>query len=94
MRRRHNKRECADHHFVYSYYYRQEDAADGREDDSEDSGTEKDTAADHAPFGNILITKPYPYLARTIFGDVANAKKDEWRGNIEKFKDTYYATGQ
>lgn len=31
--------------------------------------------------GDILIQRPYPYLARTIFGDAAHAKCDSWRGD-------------
>ena len=46
--------------------------------------------------GEIVITAPYPYLARTIWGDedqfVVNGAKVEpcWRGDAERYADTYW----
>jgi acrylyl-CoA reductase (NADPH)/3-hydroxypropionyl-CoA dehydratase/3-hydroxypropionyl-CoA synthetase len=35
--------------------------------------------------GELVITQPYPYLARTIWGDADNLGSDDWRGDIERF---------
>lgn len=46
--------------------------------------------------GEIVITSPYPYLARTIWGDPEHFKaKDgrispEWKGDLDRWKDTYW----
>lgn len=41
--------------------------------------------------GELVITKPYPYLARTIWGDRENVGKKFWKGDIERFKATYFS---
>jgi acrylyl-CoA reductase (NADPH) / 3-hydroxypropionyl-CoA dehydratase / 3-hydroxypropionyl-CoA synthetase len=47
--------------------------------------------------GEIVIGAPYPYLARTIWGDTAHfAVRDgavdaAWRGDADRFRDTYWA---
>jgi len=46
--------------------------------------------------GEIVITAPYPYLARTIWGDEDNFAVDGaqvssgWRGDAERYADTYW----
>lgn len=41
--------------------------------------------------GEIVITMPYPYLARTVWGDGGNVGKTSWKGDIERFKKIYYS---
>ena len=47
--------------------------------------------------GEIVIRAPYPYLARTIWGDVARFRVDgtriaaEWKGDIGRYGRTYWA---
>ncbi|WP_051341665.1 AMP-binding protein [Azospirillum halopraeferens] len=40
--------------------------------------------------GEIVVTAPYPYLARTIWGDAARVGTPEWRGDIARFTATYF----
>ena len=40
--------------------------------------------------GEIVIQRPYPYLARTIWGDAANVGRPEWVGDLERFESTYF----
>lgn len=40
--------------------------------------------------GEIVITRPYPYLARTIWGDAQNVTSAAWKGDIDRFRDTYF----
>ncbi|MEM1412872.1 MAG: AMP-binding protein, partial [Pseudomonadota bacterium] len=40
--------------------------------------------------GELVITRPYPYLARTIWGDAERLGTDEWRGDFERFKAVYF----
>ena len=40
--------------------------------------------------GEIVITRPYPYLARTIWGDADNVTHPQWKGDIERFESTYF----
>jgi acrylyl-CoA reductase (NADPH)/3-hydroxypropionyl-CoA dehydratase/3-hydroxypropionyl-CoA synthetase len=40
--------------------------------------------------GELVITQPYPYLARTIWGDADNLGTDAWRGDIQRFGDVYF----
>ena len=50
--------------------------------------------------GEIVIAAPYPYLARTIWGDVANFAVDgtrvakAWRGDAERYRATYWSRWQ
>ncbi len=52
--------------------------------------------ADDGEKGEIVITAPYPYLARTIWGDVAGFRVDghridpAWRGDLERYRATYW----
>ncbi len=56
-------------------------------------------SADFEEKGEIVITQPYPYLTRTIWGDVSNFKveghkvADGWRGDAERFVKTYWRRG-
>ncbi len=40
--------------------------------------------------GELVITRPYPYLARTIWGDAENLGSPDWKGDIERFKQVYF----
>jgi acrylyl-CoA reductase (NADPH)/3-hydroxypropionyl-CoA dehydratase/3-hydroxypropionyl-CoA synthetase len=40
--------------------------------------------------GELVIAQPYAYLARTIWGDVDNLGKPEWRGDIDRFAQVYF----
>ena len=47
--------------------------------------------------GEIVIVAPYPYLARTIWGDTAGFVVDgdhvveSWRGDLARYRDTYWS---
>jgi len=41
--------------------------------------------------GEIVITRPYPYLARTVWGDVQNFGKPTWKGDAERFVKIYFS---
>ncbi|MCP5008983.1 MAG: acetate--CoA ligase, partial [Aestuariibacter sp.] len=47
-------------------------------------------SADCEEKGEIVITRPYLYLARTIWGDAENVGSADWKGDIERFEDTYF----
>ncbi|KAH8074971.1 enoyl-CoA hydratase/isomerase [Aureococcus anophagefferens] len=40
--------------------------------------------------GDIVITAPYPYLARTLWGDPERAGTAAWVGDLERFEKTYF----
>ncbi len=40
--------------------------------------------------GELVITRPYPYLARTIWGDADNLGQDSWKGDLERFTKVYF----
>ena len=40
--------------------------------------------------GELVITRPYPYLARTIWGDAAGLGSDDWCGDLERFRAVYF----
>ncbi len=40
--------------------------------------------------GEIIITAPYPYLARTIWGDAENFGTPEWKGDFDRYAKTYW----
>jgi acrylyl-CoA reductase (NADPH)/3-hydroxypropionyl-CoA dehydratase/3-hydroxypropionyl-CoA synthetase len=46
--------------------------------------------ANYEEKGEIVITKPYPYLARTVWGDGDNFGKPNWKGDAERFKKIYF----
>ncbi|HVZ74841.1 MAG TPA: AMP-binding protein [Polyangia bacterium] len=40
--------------------------------------------------GELVITRPYPYLARTVWGDGANVGTPAWRGDLRRFTEIYF----
>ena len=40
--------------------------------------------------GEIVITKPYPYMARTVWGDAENVGKESWRGDLARWVQIYW----
>jgi acrylyl-CoA reductase (NADPH)/3-hydroxypropionyl-CoA dehydratase/3-hydroxypropionyl-CoA synthetase len=40
--------------------------------------------------GELVITRPYPYLARTVWGDGANVGAPGWRGDLKRFTEIYF----
>ncbi|KAA1058357.1 AMP-binding protein [Azospirillum argentinense] len=40
--------------------------------------------------GEIVVTAPYPYLTRTIWGDAENVGQPGWKGDFERFVATYF----
>ncbi|HMS04056.1 MAG TPA: AMP-binding protein, partial [Gemmatimonadaceae bacterium] len=50
--------------------------------------------------GEIVIEAPYPYLARTIWGDVARFRVENgavdpaWRGDLDRYRRTYWSRWQ
>jgi acrylyl-CoA reductase (NADPH)/3-hydroxypropionyl-CoA dehydratase/3-hydroxypropionyl-CoA synthetase len=40
--------------------------------------------------GELVITRPYPYLARTVWGDAGNVGKPGWQGDLERFRQIYF----
>ena len=41
--------------------------------------------------GELVITRPYPYLARTIWGDADNLGTDGWKGDLDRFTSVYFS---
>ena len=41
--------------------------------------------------GELVITQPYPYLARTVWGDADRLGTPSWRGDLGRFQDTYFS---
>lgn len=42
--------------------------------------------------GELVITQPYPYLARCIWGDAEAFGSPNWKGDINRFQATYFHT--
>ncbi|MCW2237522.1 AMP-binding protein [Azospirillum canadense] len=40
--------------------------------------------------GEIVVTAPYPYLTRTIWGDADNVGTPGWTGDLDRFATTYF----
>jgi acrylyl-CoA reductase (NADPH)/3-hydroxypropionyl-CoA dehydratase/3-hydroxypropionyl-CoA synthetase len=40
--------------------------------------------------GELVITRPYPYLARTVWGDGARVGERGWRGDLARFTEIYF----
>ncbi|MBP2294816.1 AMP-binding protein [Azospirillum rugosum] len=40
--------------------------------------------------GEIVVTAPYPYLTRTIWGDADNVGQPGWTGDLDRFAKTYF----
>lgn len=75
-----------------------------QEGEGTETGSSTYRPADYEEKGEIVITAPYPYLARTIWGDLAGfeaslARADQagqphpWRGDAERFVKTYWRRG-
>ncbi len=47
-------------------------------------------AAEPGEKGELVIKQPYPYLARTIWGDAERLGTDEWRGDLDRFTEVYF----
>ncbi len=41
--------------------------------------------------GEVVITRPYPYLARTIWGDSERVGEPSWSGDKERFEKQYFS---
>ena len=41
--------------------------------------------------GELVITQPYPYLARTLWGDADNLFERHWCGDIARFNEVYFS---
>ena len=46
--------------------------------------------ADIGEKGELVITRPYPYLAHTLWGDKDNFGSDGWSGDLDRFKQVYF----
>jgi len=44
--------------------------------------------------GELVITQPYPYLARTLWGDGDSLGQTQWQGDIARFADVYFRRWQ
>ena len=40
--------------------------------------------------GELVLTRPYPYLARTVWGDGAHVGEPGWRGDLRRFTEIYF----
>jgi len=40
--------------------------------------------------GELVVTRPYPYLARTIWGDPERLGTPAWRGDLARFTEVYF----
>lgn len=57
-----------------------------------DNGSEQ-SDWENAPVGEkgeLVITQPYPYLARTIWGDADRLGSDDWKGDFQRFRSVYF----
>jgi len=48
------------------------------------------SAALDSESSDVVIAGPYPSLALTVFGDVENVFDSNWRGDLAKYKETYW----
>lgn len=64
------------------------------------TGRVKARVAEIGERGEIVITAPYPYLARTIWGDTehfevqGHAVSPSWRGDFDRYRATYWSRWQ
>jgi acrylyl-CoA reductase (NADPH)/3-hydroxypropionyl-CoA dehydratase/3-hydroxypropionyl-CoA synthetase len=69
--------------------------------ETDESGNVRYRVADFEEKGEIVITAPYPYLTRTIWGDVPGFEAylrgeiplTAWKGDAERFVKTYWRRG-
>ncbi len=59
------------------------------ETDEEGQATKWRVAAEGEK-GELVIKQPYPYLARTIWGDADRLGTPEWRGDLARFRAVYF----
>lgn len=58
--------------------------------EADNNGRYRYRSAELEEKGEIVITRPYPYLARTIWGDAQNVMSPDWVGDIDRFEKTYF----
>jgi acrylyl-CoA reductase (NADPH)/3-hydroxypropionyl-CoA dehydratase/3-hydroxypropionyl-CoA synthetase len=58
--------------------------------DVDDAGRYAFRVAASEEKGEVIISRPYPYLARTLWGDADNVCSSGWCGDIERFSDQYF----
>jgi len=46
--------------------------------------------AERGEKGEIVIARPYPYLARTVWGDAANVGQPGWNGDAARWEGSYW----
>ncbi|MEX1363588.1 MAG: AMP-binding protein, partial [Nannocystaceae bacterium] len=56
----------------------------------DDSGRATFREAEPGEKGELVITRPYPYLARTIWGDPETLGTPQWRGDLQRFGEVYF----
>ena len=64
------------------------------EETAEDGSVTSWRTAESGEKGELVITQPYPYLARTLWGDADNLFSDAWRGDIDRFSSVYFTRWQ
>lgn len=60
------------------------------EGEADDRGRYAYRQAEQEEKGEIVITEPYPYLARTIWGDADHVTEENWVGDLDRFENTYF----
>ena len=60
------------------------------EDSDDDGRAVRWRVANEGEKGELVIKRPYPYLARTIWGDAENLESSAWRGDLERFRAVYF----
>ncbi len=61
------------------------------EGEADDNGRYAYRVADEEEKGEVIISRPYPYLARTLWGDGDNVNNDNWQGDVERFSSQYFS---
>lgn len=75
--------------WIFGDVWRPEDAPDA-------DGRVTPRRAEDGEKGEIVITTPYPYLARTVWGDVESFQVEDgqvapaWRGDFQRYRSTYW----
>ena len=59
-------------------------------DDAESGSAHRQVTGQDDP-GEAVITAPWPYMARTTWGDASRIGHSSWMGDIERFKSTYFS---
>ena len=59
--------------------------------DDEESGSAHRQVTGQDDPGEAVITAPWPYMARTTWGDASRIGHSSWMGDIERFKSTYFS---